>query len=329
MSFWQPYFGYRPDQSHTQRFVGALPYPRLATALPHLMRQRTKRDVFLWLPLLAVKPSWRRGSQGIGDCVSWGLELACTMLMAMQHVSGQSRWVEEAATEPLYGFMRVEINGGRPRSGKTQDGAAGSHGAQAVKEFGVLCRIDYSQQTGNPEHDLRVYDGHEVDQDYGFTSKARRWGFYGAGGEFDRGALDAVAKQYPVEEVTQVRTPEEVAAAIDAGCPVSVASMVGYGNMKRNNEGIVRRSGSWAHQMMIGGVKYTPNGEPLFRIFQSWNKSCSGPDPGIEHAAISDCSWWAVADDVDRMVSQDDSFAFSRVAGFVLPPWDFARDFFV
>jgi hypothetical protein len=42
--------------------------------------------------------------------------------------------------------------------------------------------------------------------------------------------------------------------------------------------------------MCIGGIKYKPGGEPLFRIFQSWGKCASGPDPAIEHAQVRNCS---------------------------------------
>jgi hypothetical protein len=186
----------------------------------------------------------------------------------------------------------------------------------------VLCRVDYSTQTGNSEHDLRSYSGR----------KEKEWGNFGAGGRDDRGLLDAVARKHPIQDVTQVANVDEAAAAIDAGCPITIASMVGFedrqGRTIRNSDGIVRRGGQWAHQMMIGGIKYTPGGEPLFRIFNSWNKSVSGPDPDIFHPAVSDCSWWAVAEDVQRILGEDDSFAFSRVAGFALPPWDPRINFF-
>jgi hypothetical protein len=271
-----PHFGYVPDPAHTERYVESLPFPRLADDLPHLIRQRTPRDVFLWLPLLKVKPSWQRGAQGIGDCVAWGAELAATFLMAMQHVAGESGWVEEAATEAIYGGCRVEALG--KRLGGYEDGAAGSWAAEWLGRYGVLCRVDYAQQTGNAEHDLRQYS----------AQRAKQWGHFGCGGSSDKGALDSVAKQHPIQEVTQVRTVEEAAAAIDAGCPLTIASMVGFGQMRRSDEGIVRRSSSWAHQMCIGGIKYTPGGEPLFRIFQSWGKSASGPDPGIEHKQVRD-----------------------------------------
>jgi hypothetical protein len=81
---------------------------------------------------------------------------------------------------------------------------------------------------------------------------------------------------------------------------------------------------------LLAGVRYL-GGEPQVRIFQSWGESggASGPDPGIDWPAVSACSWWAVAEDIERILRQGDSFAFSRVEGFALAPWDFGQNFFV
>jgi hypothetical protein len=95
--------------------------------------------------------------------------------------------------------------------------------------------------------------------------------------------------------------------------------------MKRNNDGVVRASGSWSHQMAYAGVRWK-NGEPFLRQFQSWGpKSCSGPDPGITHPAISGCSWWTAPDDADRQLKQSDSFAFAGIQGFELLNLDWAK----
>jgi hypothetical protein len=82
-----------------------------------------QENVHLWQAILACKPTWRRGSQGIGDCVSWGAELCATSLMATDAVLGQSTWTEEAATESIYGGARVEALN-KTRGGKS-DGAFG------------------------------------------------------------------------------------------------------------------------------------------------------------------------------------------------------------
>lgn len=313
MADYAPQFGYVPNPPATERYVGGLRFQSLTNDLPVLRLQARQKDTYLWLPLMACKPDWKRGAQAIGDCVSWGAELACTMLLAMQAVLGETEWQAEVATEAIYG-LRCELD---KQFCNLQDGWWGSGAAEAVQKWGVLLRQDYSQQTGNSEHDLTNYDG----------DRAKQWGRYGCGGKNDGGKLDAIAKQHPVKGVVPIKSVDEAAAAIESGSTVTIASDVGFGSMKRNSDGIVRRSGSWAHQMIFGGVRYK-NGEPQLRCFQSWGKSCSGPDPGIEHPAISDCSWWVTADDANAIFRQDDSYAFARVEGFMQAPWDWEANFF-
>ena len=163
---------------------------------PHLVGS-DKKDTFLWLPLLEVKPNWRRGSQGIGDCVSWGAELAATILMAIQHVHGGDRFTEEAATEAIYGGCRVEAR--NKKTGGWSDGAFGSAAAKWLRDWGVLLRKDYSVITGNAEHDLRKYN----------KTKAKQWGNYGCGGAKDGKALDEIARKMPIEQVVAVDTLDE------------------------------------------------------------------------------------------------------------------------
>ena len=301
--------GYYPHVEETSRYVSSLPIPRLGQA-GQIMAPTEKVDIDLWRPLLEVKPTWQRGAQGIGDCVSWGAELVCTMLMAIQHKLGAGQWIEEAATEPIYGGGRVEANGGK--LGGYQDGSWGSAAAEWLENGGVLLRQDYSGETGIAEHNLTKYS----------KEKAKEWGNYGCGGKEDAredygGKLDRIAKKHPCKSVTQVRSVDELCAAISNGYPVSVASMVGYGRMLRNSDGVCRSAGEWAHQMMFGGIRWV-SGKPQFRQFQSWGTSCSGPDPGIDSEAVSNCSWWTVAEDAARQLRANDSYAFSSLVGF--PP---------
>jgi hypothetical protein len=307
-------FGRVVDDEYKEGFVGSLEHKTLPD---RVLKQATARDVFLWQAKNTVQPDWRRVAQEVGDCVSHGLELCCTMLLWMMAHKGEIEFEASVSSISLYGLLRVEVHGGRCPLGN-EDGAAGSWGADAVKQFGVLLRKDYSQITGNPDHDLREYSG----------KKAKNWGYYGNGGQDDKDKLDEIAKLYPVQDVTQVRSPDEAAAAIDSGCPISIASMVGFEG-DRDAEGIIRPRGQWPHQMMIGGVKYTPGGNRLFRIFNSWNGSVSGPDPGIDDPAISECSWWTTDDGVRRIFNENDSFAYSRLKWDQVKPYNFNTDLLV
>lgn len=282
----------------------------VSTFCGHLVGSE-KRDTFLWLPLLEVKPNWRRGAQGIGDCVSWGAELCATMLMAIQHVHGGDRFTSEAATEAIYGGCRVEAR--NKKTGGWSDGAFGSAAAKWLRDWGVLLREDYSKETGISSHNLTKYD----------KKKAKQWGNYGCGGSQDKDKLDNVARRMPIAHVVAVDNLNEAEGAILNGYPISIASMAGFGRMRRDNNGIVRRSGRWAHQMMIGGVKYS-SGQRLWRCFQSWGKSCSGPDPGINDQAISDCSWWITDTDLKWILTSGDCWVFGDVEGMPRRELNFA-----
>jgi hypothetical protein len=302
--------GWTPRPDLTRAFVATAQVRTLSQAAPHLLPPRDQVDTYLWLPLLQCKPAWHRGNQAIGDCVSWGAELCATMLMAVQHALGISTWVEEAATEPIYGG-RAELG-----QGSWSDGWWGSGAAQWLRDYGVILRQDYSQSTGNPETDLRAYSG----------TRAKNWGYYGCGGRPDgiSGRFDQVAKEHPVRITTAVPTVDELEAAIRNGYPVSVASGVGYGSIVRDSDGVVRRSGSWSHQMMFGGIRYHPKRGRLFRQFNSWGACASGPDPGIDSEAISESSWWTTEEDAQRQLDAEDSFAFGDAAGWParkLPDW--------
>lgn len=299
-----------PDEDRQQDFLTE--NGTLTQAAPHLINT-AKEDTFLWLPLVDhAMPSWLRGAQGIGDCVSWGAELCATMQMAIQHVLGQGRFIAPAATEAIYGGCRVEALG-KSRGGRS-DGAAGNWAAKWLRDWGAILRVDYSKETGNAEHDLRTYS----------KTKAKEWGDYGCGGAKDNAALDGAARVMPVQHVVQIRTLDEAVAAILNGYTISVASSAGYGDMERDANGVCRIRGTWQHQMMWGGVRFRA-GEPQLRNFQSWGKSCSGADPGVKHRVVSDCSWWVVPEDAEWVLRSGDCWAFSDVMGMPKRKIDLAR----
>ncbi len=231
---------------------------------------RTSAVTTVYCLTVDVDHSFVANGFGVSNCVSWGMELAATHLLAIQHALGESLWEAEAATEPAYGGARVEALG--KRRGGRSDGATGSGGAKWYSRVGgVLLRKNYAPLTGIAEHDLTKYS----------AKKAKDWGDYGCGGASDNGKLDALAKRNVVGYAAAIETVAEAVAALQNGYPITIASMAGFGKMRRDANGIVRRSGSWAHQMELGGIRFF-NGRPQFRCFQSWGDSCSGPDPGIE-----------------------------------------------
>lgn len=304
-----PYFGRIPDERYRDHFVANL-------GIQHIPKRMTRqlqvgREVRLFSAKNIVDSSWRREAQGIGDCVSWGAELACTCLLWNMAANGEISFPGRVATESIYGGCRVEVHGG-PQMGYDSDGAAGSWAADWVAKWGVLLRQDYSAITGNKEHNLNKYS----------AKKAKDWGYYGCGGQSDRDELDEIARKYPVQDVTLVRNFEEAAAAISAGCPVTVASGVGFEG-DRDERGFIRRNGSWPHQMVYLGVGWTEAGDGYLYQFNSWGDSASGPYPDVDDKAVQACSWRTYQEDVDRQLREQDSFAFSSIKGFTQDLYDF------
>lgn len=313
-----------------------------------------EKTVMLWQPLLKVDPTWRRGSQGIGDCVSWGSSGDTTVLMAVQSVLGEMDYEGQAASEADYGGCRVEAL--NKQSGGYQDGAFGYAVAKWVKDYGVVLRKDHSGVTGNPEHDLRRYN----------KDKAKAWGNFGCGGQKDANKLDNLAKIHPVAAIAEVNTIPEAIGALTNGYPFCIASMAGFGQMKRDADGVCRWVDSWAHQMFVWGLRWR-KGKPQFRICQSWGDSCSGPDPDIPESLegiwtppknlygavgskiqaelpwagfpcvadmtsgtwnpVSACSWWCVEEDMAKILKSGDCWVYSGVQGFKKRKIDFNKAF--
>lgn len=307
-------YGWAPKPFHTGKFVAGLGHRKLPS---NLVSKRRKQDVLLWKAKDVAQPNWVRIAQEIGDCVSHGLELACTCILWNEHAKGNLTFEAPVSANALYGLLRVEIHGG-PQMGYSEDGAAGSWGAEAVNKYGVLLMKDYSKETGNKEHNLTEYSG----------KKASDFGYYGCGGQNDRGLLDDIARLYPVQDVAPIHDPDEAEAALAAGCPISIASMVGFeGN--RDENGIIQPRGQWPHQMCILGVKWLDDQTRLFRIFNSWNGSVKGPDPGIDDKRVSECSWWVTDRAMTQILRDQDTFCYSNVKGFTQQLYDFDTNLLV
>jgi hypothetical protein len=169
-----------------------------------------------------------------------------------------------------------------------------------VKDWGIV----YREEVGG--HDLRVYS----------ADRAKKWGAYGNGGQGDGGKLDAIAKRHPAQHVAMVKTFAEAAAAIEAGFPIPVCSLVGFESV-RDQHAYARASGQWAHCMCFVAVRYAKNGSPddALLCLNSWGpRWISGPK---WPADMPDGAFWVRRATVDRMLgSQPDSFAVGSVQGF-------------
>ena len=296
----QENFGYTPNPEGVEEFLHELDQPLFAQAGAEAIREARGVDTFLYRAVYRAHQSrygkpWVVGSQGIGDCVSWGWAHGVYIAQAVDWDLGR---MPEAplspATESIYGGSRVEARGKPEGGGGWSDGSYGAAAARWCRDWGVIYREPVLG------HDLTKYD----------KSRAKNWGNYGNGGQGDGGKLDDEAKRHPAKYVALVRTWTEASAAIESGFPVVVCSMQGF-NSLRDADGFCRPSGQWAHCMTFIAVRYD---KPGLLCLNSWGPTYVGgprwPDD------MPDGSFWVDKATADRMLSAGDSFAVGSIDGF-------------
>jgi hypothetical protein len=302
-------FGYVPDPEGVARFLEELPQPFFAQAGAEAMAKAVHRDTFLYRQMNRAHQArygtpFVVGRQGIGDCVSWG---AMHAVYAAESVDWDLGRLAEPprlpATEAIYGGSRVEARGrdgsGRSPVGGWSDGSTGWGAARWLRDWGVV----YRDEVG--DHDLREYS----------PKRAKDWGAYGNGGQGDGGKLDAIAKRHPCKHVVQVRTWDELVAAVTSGYPVTIASSVGFNSGPRDADGFCRASGTWMHQMCVVGVRFAEHGSPRDGglVCNSWGNYVGG---GKFPPDQPDGTFWASRTDLERILGQGDSYAIGSVDGF-------------
>lgn len=303
-------FGAVRDDAARDYLLGSHEFPKLTIMTPRASSMLVNEEPYKGPTLLLdavtkLQPDWRRGAQGIGDCVSWAAELCCTINTAVDIVHDGKPWLWKGpfATEPLYGGSRVEARGRDTYS--WSDGSTGAWASAFVTEFGALGRHDYSIATGNPDHNLTRYS----------SEKAKQWGFYGCGGKNDDGLLDNVAKEYPVGECLLVNNVSDARRAILSGYPILACSYHGF-TQTRDEDGFCVKRGQWAHAMVICGYYVTPEGREGYIIANSWGKSNKGPCPYSDNKAIQDCTFAVDARTVDNMLKEwNDCWVWTGVNG--------------
>lgn len=294
-------FGYTPDPAGVREFLAELEQPLFAQAGAEAIRRARGVETFLYRPLYRAhqarygKP-FIVGSQGIGDCVSWGWAHGIWISQAVDWELGRLPEPPLApATESLYGGSRVEARNKPEGGGGWSDGSYGAACARWSRDWGVI----YREPVG--DHDLTQYS----------AKRAKSWGNYGNGGNGDKGKLDAEAKRHPAKYVSLVRTWDEAAAAIESGYPVVVCSMQGFGSV-RDSDAFCKATGQWAHCMCFISVRY--GSRPGLLCLNSWGPTyVAGPRWPDD---MPDGSFWVEKAVADRMLSAGDSFAVGSIDGF-------------
>jgi len=295
-------FGYTPDPAGERAFLQTLDKPFFAMAAEDCMRQARGIDTFLYRPMYRAylarygRP-WVVGRQQIGDCVSFGAAHAVFCQESVAWTLGESAEPPILpSTEAIYGGARCQAMN-RSFAGWS-DGATGFGAAKWLRDWGVVYRAAY-RDLGI---DLNQYD----------PQLAKTWGAYGAGGEKQKASVEALAKLAPCRHVVAVRTWAELAAALEAGFPVTLASSQGF-TSRLGPSGIMEASGTWMHQMVAIGIRYKANGSPddCVLILNSWGPSWCGPYDNRWPDDMPAGSFWARRRVVEGMLG--DAWAIGDV----------------
>lgn len=222
----------------------------------------------------------------VGSCVGAGTKHGADVCQATSILSGNRATWKPVSAEVIYAGSRVEIGGGRLRG----DGSLGRWAMDFLRKYGLVPMEKIGQ------HDLTTYS----------ADRARSWGRTGVPDD-----LEPLAREHPIKNTALVKSWTDVLRAIEQDYPVVVCSDQGF-SMTRDKDGFCSPRGSWAHCMVIIGVR--GGQRPGGFILNSWgDRAHTGP---VWPEDAPPAGFWADASVIDRMVRQGDSFALSDVQGF-------------
>jgi len=295
----------RPEE--VRKFAATLQFPTFAQP-PAGADANLPDKIFQWEICKAATgsylPTLDQGS--VGSCTAFGgvgagrIQLCVRIVTAKKAMKpAPDYW--ELATEPLYGLARVDVLGGVLRG---SDGATGSSVAQAAQKYGFAPRQKYATV------DLSSYS----------QATCRRMGDSGVPAD-----IKEECAKHKTNSVTLVRTTEDVRRALANGFSVTIASNVGFGNRGpyvRDQDGCLRASGTWAHQMHLIGYAKHPTRGYLFCIMNSWGENWVGGPKGAGDPPSG--SFWCVEQTMQRILDAGDSWVFDGIGGFERKPLDWA-----
>ena len=284
-------FGWVEDRAAVQAVAATLPFKVFGDTPAGQAADELPKAVYLWhayRSISGVNPP-PKDQNPIGSCVSFGTNTAIERTMAVEIAIKKER--EEfhfIAEEVTYAGSRVEIGGGRIGG----DGSVGAWAAQFVQKWGVVSREKHLT------YDLSKYD----------PNRCRAWGRSGVPDD-----LEPLAREHPVKDITQIKSWADAKRALANGYGIAICSNQGFA-MQRDARGVCRASGSWAHCMALDGYHTDTDGREYGHIENSWGANAhTGP---VGWGEPSTAGFWAESSTIDRMLKQDDSWAFSAVKGF-------------
>lgn len=225
-------------------------------------------------------------AQDAPDCTSHGARNAGMITTCSDIIQKKQPelFLGRIATEPIYGYRGHSGGGMNPtRAARFVSTVSGLH---IRKDYGIVNLTRYNAQIGI------------------------NWGARGV----PTNVIEA-GKVCHIETVSLVRTPEEARDLLYNGYGLTIASGFGFAN-KRDKNGMVKRSGSWNHQMSIIGMDDTKqrHSECLFLIQNSWGPHwITGPKFPEDQP---EGSFWITATILHGMIRDGESWVFSGTKGF-------------
>lgn len=259
----------------------------------------------LFPTVLEVFPDCMPGpSQNRGDCVARATANAIRDSMALEIADGKpdevTGKIEEAPQLSAMGIMQGVIASESLWAwrGYGRDGWNGSASSQVATTRGFLLRKEY------PEIGIDLTK---------YTRDTNSLGDRRMPGE----KWLAESKNYRPRTATFLKGREQVRDFIAAGYGVMNTSSLGFSS-QRNEDGVSRQQGSWAHAQSYLGFDDRPEthqkyGQALVLWMNSWGVWNSGPRRIMgTNIDIPPGSYWALASTIDRCTN----IALSSVAGW-------------
>lgn len=223
--------------------------------------------------------------QPVGDCSSRGAAHAIERTIA-----AQSQTFRRVAPHWLYGAGRVWSARGIFRGG---DGCNVAFMAQSARDYGILFQDD----EGIPAYEARTI---------------RAWGNSGP-----PESLKPIAAERCVRRVAKLITTADVRDAVCNDYGVATGGRWGTsdgnrGMYQRDGRWFARRDSSWAHVVCIDGYDGSAPSGPCYHITNSWGEQ-KFPQP-IDGSPAG--GYWVTEADIEFMVRDNDTWAFSDVDGF-------------
>lgn len=228
------------------------------------------------------------GTQLIGDCVSWGgHKHIIEYLQIMQIALNNAEEFKYIFSPYGYGCGRVFIGGNQIFG----DGSVGAWQSEANVRFGSV-PLD---TTGLPKYSANVA------KDFGRSSASlNKW--------VEQGKLHLIRSS------AKVTTWDQLVESINNLYPVAICSNVGF-TMTPQNDGFHHRSGSWGHCMMIAGVD-PEHRDPYACILNSWGDAHGRVIDFVTKEEWPKGTLRVRKSDIERILEQNDSFAYSGYNGF-------------